>query len=89
DMFVEVGYFDDEDARELSSAARSYGLRMRLHADQMQDANGAELASEIGAWTADHLEHTPASKFAKLLESGTIPVLLPASVSCLCHSVYP
>ena len=89
DMFVEIGYFDEDDARELSEAAASYGLRLRLHADQMQDAGGAILAADLGAWTADHLEHTPPSAFGALRQSGTIPVLLPASVSCLCHHVYP
>ena len=55
DVFCEQGVFTADQARRILTAAAGYGLRPRLHADELAPSGGAELAAEIGASTADHL----------------------------------
>jgi imidazolonepropionase len=62
---------------------------LRIHADQLSLSGGAKLAAELGAATADHLEHTDADGIAALKAAGVQPVLLPASVYALGSSRYP
>jgi imidazolonepropionase len=71
------------------SAARSLGLGLRMHADQLSDSGGAALAAELHASTADHLEHTSARGILALQSAGVQPVLLPGSVYALGSTRYP
>jgi imidazolonepropionase len=89
DVFCERGYFDIETSREILSAARGRGLGIRMHADQLTNGGGAELAAELGAVTADHLEQTEAPGIAALKRAGVQPVLLPGSVYALGKTRYP
>lgn len=86
DIFVENGYFTPADAHRLFG---STSLRRRLHVDQFGDHGGAALAAELGASTADHLEHTGPAGIAALAAAGVVPVLLPASVFLLGLTKYP
>src|SRR5205807_6545101 len=69
--------------------ARSFGLSLRVHADQLSPAGGAMLAAELKAITADHLEHTDAAGIAALKAAGVQPVLLPGSSYALGSARYP
>jgi imidazolonepropionase len=89
DIFCEEKVFSTDEAREILSAARSHGLRLRMHADQLSLSGGAQLAAELGTVTADHLEHTDAPGIAALRKAGVQPVLLPGSVYALGSSRYP
>lgn len=89
DAFFEQGYFDREMLTPYFSAAKSAGLTMRLHADQLTNSRGAEFCAEMGAKTADHLEQTDADGIAALAKSSIQPVLLPGSVYALGKSKYP
>jgi imidazolonepropionase len=89
DVFCEAHVFDVDDARRIMLAARAHGLGLRLHADQLSLSGGARLAAELGATTADHLEHTDAAGIAALKSAGVQPVLLPGSVYALGSSRYP
>ena len=89
DVFCEHGYFDVETSRKILSAARERGLGLRMHADQLTNGGGAELAAELGALTADHLEQTEAAGIAALRRAGVQPVLLPGSVYSLGKTRYP
>lgn len=89
DIFCERGYFDLETTRRLLTAAKGYGLRLRMHADQLTNSGGAVLAAELGAATADHLEQTEADGIAALKKAGVQPVLLPGSVYSLGKTRYP
>lgn len=89
DIFVEQSYFDAEDARQVARAARSLGLGLRMHVDQLTNSGGAALAAELDANTADHLEQTDSAGIAALAGSRTMPVLLPASVYALGKTKYP
>jgi imidazolonepropionase len=55
DVFCEDGVFSADQSRRILTAAAGYGLRPRLHADELAPSGGAELAAEIGATSADHL----------------------------------
>ena len=57
DVFCEQGVFSVEQSRRLLLAAREYGLRLKLHADEIVPLGGAELAAELAAVSADHLLH--------------------------------
>ncbi|HEX7314201.1 MAG TPA: imidazolonepropionase [Pyrinomonadaceae bacterium] len=89
DVFCEEKVFTVEDARRVLEAARSQGLGLRVHADQLTRGGGALLAAELRAKTADHLEHTDAEGIAALKSAGVQPVLLPGSVYALGSSGYP
>jgi len=89
DVFCEQRVFSLEETRAILSAATKYGLKLRLHADQLSSFGGARLASELGAATADHLEHIDAAAIEALKNSGVIPVLLPGAVFNLGASKYP
>lgn len=89
DIFCEAGYFTTDQAREILGKAKALGLGLKVHADQLTLSGGAELAAELGAVTADHLEQTDVKGIAAMKAAGTIPVLLPASVFGLGLSKYP
>lgn len=89
DVFCEENVFTTDEAWRILSAARCYGLAIRIHADQLSLGGGAKLAAELSATTADHLEHTDAEGIAALKSVGVQPVLLPGSVYALGSSRYP
>lgn len=89
DVFCENKVFTREESRRILTAAQRLGLKIRMHADQLTLGGGAELAAELGAVTADHLEHTDTAGIAALKRAGVQPVLLPASVYALGSSQYP
>jgi imidazolonepropionase len=79
DAYVDQNAFRVGEARRVGEAARAAGLGLRLHIGQFADVGGAELAAELGASSADHLEHlTPAGALA-LAHAGTHAVLLPVA----------
>jgi len=89
DVFCERNYFSVEQARKVLTAADHMGLRGRIHADQLTNGGGAELAAEVGAVTADHLEQTDEKGIAALKRANVQPVLLPGSVYALGSTGYP
>jgi imidazolonepropionase len=89
DVFCEEGVFTVEESRRILMAARGVGLRLRLHADQLTLSGGARLAAELGAATADHLEHTDIVGINALKSAKVQPVLLPCSVYALGSARYP
>jgi imidazolonepropionase len=77
DAFTEAHTFDIADTRRIFARARELGLGLRLHADQLSTLGGAELAAELGAASADHLEHVGESGILALARAGVVPVLCP------------
>jgi imidazolonepropionase len=61
------------------AAARKLGLPVKLHAEQLSDQGGAQLAARYGALSADHLEHLGADGVAAMAAAGTVAVLLPGA----------
>ena len=89
DVFCEDRVFTPDEAWRILTAARCCGLGLRIHADQLSLSGGAQLAAELSAVTADHLEQTDASGIAALKSAGVQPVLLPGSVYALGSTRYP
>jgi len=83
DVFCEPGVFSAAEARTILEAARRHGLLLKLHADELEGAGGAELAAAIGAVSADHLAGISPAGIAALAASETVAVLLPATMSFL------
>jgi len=89
DVFCEPGIFDLDATRKILSQARSLGFGLRIHADQLSQSGGAQLAAELRAATADHLERADSPAIRALAEAGVQPVLLPGSVYTLGTNRYP
>ena len=89
DVFCEPGIFGILESRQILNVARSLQLGIRMHVDQLSDSNGAGLAAEMRAATADHLECTDSTGIATLRQSNVQPVLLPGSVYALRSDNYP
>jgi imidazolonepropionase len=79
DVFCDrIGFTPDQTER-IFRAAKALGLHLKLHAEQLSDQGGAELAARYGALSADHLEHLSEEGVKALAKSGTAAVLLPGS----------
>ncbi len=78
DVFCDDGAFTVDEARRVLEAGRRYGLKPRLHVEQLGHSGGAALAAEVGAVSADHLDHVTEEEAIRLRDAGTIAVLLPA-----------
>ena len=89
DVFCESHVFAAHESRSVLEHARALGLGLRLHAEQLSLSGGAQLAAELGAETADHLEWIDESGIRALAEAGTIAVLLPGAVFNLGLTRYP
>jgi imidazolonepropionase len=79
DVFCDRGAFTVDDARWILTAAKDHGLGARLHAEQLTHTGAAALAADIGAASADHLDHATEDDAALLRGSGVVAVLLPAA----------
>ena len=89
DAFCDEHAFTLSETREILSAAKALGFKLRLHAEQFHADGAALLAAELGATTADHLEATQPASFAAMREAGVQPCLVPASVFCIGGTKYP
>lgn len=79
DGFCEGIAFSPEEMRIVFDAAKSLGLPVKLHADQLSNLQGAALAAEYQALSADHLEYTDEDGAAAMTKAGTVAVLLPGA----------
>jgi len=77
DIFVEESAFTIEEARTIFEAGKRYGLTPKLHADQLSSGGGAELAAEVGAVSADHLEQVSDEGIRRMAEISVTGVTLP------------
>lgn len=79
DVFCETTAFTVEQARRILTAAKRFGLRPKVHADQITQMGASTLAGEVSAISADHLEKINDVGIAAMLRAGTVAVLLPGS----------
>jgi imidazolonepropionase len=77
DVFVEESAFSIEEGRRILEAGKRHGLGPKLHADQLGASGGAELAAEVGAASADHLEYISDRGIERMAETGVVAVSLP------------
>ena len=79
DAFCENIAFTVKQTSRVFAAAQKLGLPVKLHADQLSDTGGAQLATQFGALSADHLEYTSEAGVDALGRQGTVAVLLPGA----------
>jgi imidazolonepropionase len=77
DVFVERSAFTVDEARRILHSGQAAGLGAKLHADQLSAGGGAELAAELGAVSADHLECASEAGMAAMARAGVVAVSLP------------
>jgi imidazolonepropionase len=79
DVFCEKGAFGPDAAREILQAGRARGLGLRVHANQLSNGPGVQLAVEVGAASADHCTHLDGADIDALAGSETVATLLPGA----------
>ena len=79
DGFCEGIAFSTAEMTEVFEAAKAHGLPVKLHADQLSNLHGAELAARYNALSADHLEYTDDAGAAAMAKAGTVAVILPGA----------
>ncbi len=89
DAFCDDHAFTVDETRTVLTAAKKHGLNLRIHAEQFRSGTGADLAAELCATTADHLETVTEETLQHLCKAGTQPVLLPGSVFAISRTQYP
>jgi imidazolonepropionase len=83
DAFCDTIAFTPGEVERLFRAASEYGLRVKLHAEQLSNQSGAELAAQYRALSADHLEYLDEAGAKAMAEAGTVAVLLPGAFYAL------
>jgi imidazolonepropionase len=89
DAFCEGIGFSPDEVRSLFKAAVARGLKVKLHAEQLSNLDGAALAAEFGALSADHLEHADEAGIAAMAAAGMVAVLLPGAYFALGETKKP
>jgi imidazolonepropionase len=88
DIFCEHDVFDFEQSRLVLTAAKKLGFKLKIHADQLTDMGGAELAACLQAASAGHLDHISREGIDAMANSSTIAVLLPGASFFLGSDTY-
>lgn len=89
DAFCETIAFTPAQVDRLFTAARALGLRVKLHAEQLSDLGGAQLAARHAALSADHLEHLSPEGVADMALAGTVATILPGAYYTLRDTTPP
>ena len=83
DVFCEEGVFSIEESRRILQHAKELGFKLKLHADEIVSLGGAELAAELGAYSADHLLHASDAGIRAMAEQNVVATLLPLTAFSL------
>jgi len=89
DAFAENIGFTIDEVRKLFEAAKMHKLRVKLHAEQLSNLEGAALAARYGALSADHLEHADEAGIEAMADAGMVAVLLPGAFYALSETKKP
>jgi imidazolonepropionase len=89
DVFCEEKAFGLEESRKILERGKKYGLKPKIHADQLSQGGGAELAAEVGAYSADHLEYVSQAGVERMAEKRVTAVLLPGASFFLSMKKFP
>ncbi|MFZ4570322.1 MAG: imidazolonepropionase [Bacteroidales bacterium] len=79
DVFCERGFFTVEDTERILIAGMKYGLRPKIHANEMYSSGGIQVGVKYNALSVDHLEYTGDAEIECLLGSETMPTILPGA----------
>jgi len=77
DVFCETGVFTPDESREILSAARDAGMKLRIHADELAPSGGSRVAADLGVQSADHLIFVDDEGARRLAGAGVVATLLP------------
>jgi imidazolonepropionase len=88
DVFCEREAFSVEECYRILARAKASGYELKIHADQLSPSGGAKLAAELGAISADHLDHAGDADLDRLRDAGVVATLLPGCSYSL-RSPYP
>ncbi len=89
DAYCETIAFSADQVDKVFRCAQSFGLPVKLHADQLNDTGGASLAASFGALSADHLEYSRRAGIEAMAKAGTVAVLLPGAFLSLNETQQP
>ena len=89
DAFCERIAFSPAQTARLFEASRAFGLPVKLHAEQLSDSGGAQLAASFGALSCDHLEWLSEEGVSAMAQAGTVAVLLPGAFYFLRETKLP
>jgi len=89
DGFCENIAFSPKQISKVFDKARTLGLPVKIHAEQLSNLGGASLAANFGALSADHLEYLDESGVEAMVKSGTVAVLLPGAFYTLRETQLP
>jgi len=79
DVFCDKGFFTVEDTERILEAAASYGLRGKIHANELDYSGGVQTGVKYNALSVDHLEYVGDAEIESLLASETMPTVLPGA----------
>ncbi len=79
DVFCDKGFFTTEDTDRILNAGMKYGLRPKIHANELARSGGIQTGVKYNALSVDHLEYTEKEEIDTLLNSDTMPVILPGA----------
>ncbi len=88
DIFTEAHVYSIEESRKVLRRAKELGLKLKMHADEIEPIGGAELAAELNCTSADHLGMTSEPGILAMQKAGVVPVLLPATLFSLGSKTY-
>ena len=79
DVFCDIGFFTVEDTARILEAGASHGLRAKIHANELDFSGGVQVGVKYNALSVDHLEYVGENEIEALLNSETIPTVLPGA----------
>ena len=79
DVFCDKGFFTVDETERMLMAGMKYGLRAKIHANELDYSGGIQVGVKYGALSVDHLEFTGEDEIKTLLNSETMPTLLPGA----------
>jgi len=89
DVFCEDGFFTAVESKQILERGKQFGMKPKIHADELNSSGGSEVAGGVGAISADHLVHPSDRGLNMTKEAGTIAVLLPGTTFFLDSEVAP
>ncbi|MDA3843313.1 MAG: imidazolonepropionase [Candidatus Kapabacteria bacterium] len=79
DVFIDKGYYTLDEGRKILETGIKYGLKPRVHCDELADTNSSALAAELGAASADHLLFVSDSSIEAMKKAGTVATMMPGT----------
>lgn len=89
DVFCEEGFFSPDETEQICEAGKKFGMRPRIHANQLHRSGGVQVGVKLNAISVDHLENIGEEEIKALQSSSTIPTALPGAAFFLNLSYPP